>query len=198
VLESRIAGVADWLVDFQNIYRSDGKHGTPDEMRDFEGNVSRLPGLDAAERRRVTDKMCRVVDSFPELPETFVTNHFLPRNLMFVDNDSKICGVDFAKVANGWPLYDFLTFMLGIEKLELYPFITRVDCEKLKEIFISEYSRKANIAYDEELIENLWATYVIADLRRRYQRQRGIRLKGFGNSLFAYKTVRRLAEWSNR
>jgi hypothetical protein len=115
-----------------------------------------------------------------------------------MDNDRRVCAVDFPKLSNGWPLYDFLTFLVGIEKLELYPLISRADCEELKKRFVIEYCSAAEATYDTELIENLWAAYVIADLKRRYQRNRGIHLKGLGNSFFAYKTARRLAEWSKR
>jgi hypothetical protein len=61
---------------------------------------------------------------------------------------------------------------------------------------MSEYCATAKIDFDPEIIDNLWAAYVIADLQRRYQRNRGIRLKGLGNNLFVYKTARRLAHWS--
>jgi len=198
LLQSRVAGVAHWLVDFQNIYHSQDKRCIPDEMVDFEPNVNGLRGLNSADKRRMIGKMRMVIHSFPEYSETFVTSQFLPRNILFVEDDSKVCVVDFPKLTKGWPMYDFLTFILGIEKLELYPFISRENCENLKEIFVTEYFAKAKIVYDPELIENLWAAYVIADLRRRYQVYKGIRLKGFGNNVFAHKTVRRLADWSKK
>jgi hypothetical protein len=198
LLQSRIAGVAHWLADFQRIYHSTDKRYTPDEVVDFEANVNRLRGLTTADKRRVIGKMRMVIDSFPMYSDTLITGQFLPRNIMFVDDDRKVCGVDFPKLRKGWPFYDFLTFIVGIEKLQLYPFISKTDCEELREVFVKEYCSSANMDCDSQLIDNLWAGYVIADLRRRYQIYKGLRLKGFGNSIFAYRTVRRLADWSKK
>jgi hypothetical protein len=164
----------------------------------LEANVEGLRGLSSAEKQRVIGKMRLVIDTFPKYSDTLMTGQFLPRNIMFVDDDTKICGLDFPKLRKGWPFYDFLTFVVGIEKLQLYPFISETDCVELKESFVIEYCSSANITYDPELIENLWAAYLVADLRRRYQVYKGIRLKGLGNSFFAYKMARRLANWSKK
>jgi aminoglycoside/choline kinase family phosphotransferase len=196
ILQAKVASAAQWLVDFQNIYQATEQRGIPPELMDYEAKINRMVGLTAAEKGRIARKMRDILDGLPAYRETLLTRHFLPRNLIFFDNPSKICAVDFPKMSNGWPFYDVLTFLVGLEKLELYPLLSWADCEELKRTFIAEYSAARPICGGPEIIANLWAAYVVADLQRRYQRNRGIRLKGLGNNLFVYKTARRLARWS--
>jgi hypothetical protein len=196
LLRSRVASAAQWLVDFQNIYQATEQRRIPPELVDYEAKIDRMVGLTEAEKSRIAGKMRNVLEDIPEYRETLLTRHFLPRNLIFFDDPLEICAVDFPKMNKGWPFYDFLTFLVGLEKLELYPLLSWADCEELKRTFIAEYSAARPICGGPEIIANLWAAYVVADLERRYQRNRGIRLKGLGNNLFVYKTARRLARWS--
>ena len=193
-LEEMARAVARWLADFQSIYRSQQKKPIPGVMFDYRRNLDGFGVLEHSDKSMIVHKMDAIVRDCPLYYDTYVHDQFLFRNIIF--SEGKMCVLDFPHLGKGWPLYDFFTFLIGIDRLKQYPAFSDSDCELTKNCFTSEYVLKTGIEYDPEVFENMWALFAVANLRRRYRRHSGVR--GLLNDHFVSQTLEHLVAWSKR
>ena len=194
-LEEMASTVARWLADFQSIYRSQQKQPIPSVMLDYRRSLDAFGMLERRHKRMIAQKMDAMVRDCPlYFYDTYVHDQFLFRNIIF--SEGKMCVVDFPYLWKGWPLYDFFTFLIGIDRLAQYPIFSDSACEIMKNCFISEYALSGGVEYDRKVFEDLWALFVVANLRRRYRRHSGVR--GLLNDRFVNQTSKRLVAWSKR
>jgi len=191
-LDETVASAARWLADFQSIHRSAHRIPVPSEMLGYETNVGNLRMLGDGDRKRIVGKANSAIRNCPRYPQTYVHGEYLPRNIIF--RGEQICVVDFPDYRIGWPLYDVLRFLVGIDRLVQYPFISRSFCELAKARFVSEYIAQSHIEHEARTLENLWAPFVLTYVRRMYPRHKDIR--GALNDQFVSQVLRRLVSWS--
>lgn len=194
VLESYIHNAARWLVDFQGIYTSADQKSLPQEMLEFETRLAGIPSLQAATRRRISDKMRGLISGMPLMPDTYVHDQYLFRNIL--KRTDEVCVVDFPHFRIGWPLYDFFTFYTGVERLEQYPFIPGKTCAWMKKAFAEAYFSSNSVRLDMAVVDNLWALFIAAYIQKRYKYKTLGGLRGAMNNMFVERMFRKLAKWS--
>jgi hypothetical protein len=185
---------AQWLVDFQSIHSSGEEREAPSELLDFDGRLAAMTQLNPGLRRRIGDKLRGLQRSLPALPDTYVHDQYLFRNILF--NEEKICVIDFPHFRIGWPLYDFFTFYTGLERLKQYPLFPRVLVDSMKDAFARAYFAERGIRYDHKDLENLWAFFITGYVSQRYRNRTIGRVREIVNDSFIRKMYDRLGEWS--
>ena len=194
LLESYIHNAARWLVDFQGGYSSVDHKTIPSEMLEFESQLATVPSLDSATRRRISDKMRGLVSGFPRMPDTYVHDQYLFRNILKRDNE--VCVVDFPHFRIGWPLYDFFTFYTGVERLDQYPFVRSKTCAWMKNVFAEAYFSYSPVRLDAEVVDHLWALFIAVYIQKRYKYKKFNGFRGTMNNMFVERMFRKLAKWS--
>ena len=194
IAEDYAENAARWLVDFQQIYSLADKKEVPTELLDFSKQLTTMQGFSAAVRERIGDKMRGLQDTLPRLRDTYVHDQYLSRNILY--KVGAICVIDFPHFRTGWPLYDFLTFYTGIERLKQYPFFSDATAELMKEVFAQTYLSSKGLCYDAEWLENLWAFFILGYVAKRYSNKDVGRVRGLVNNAFIKQMLRKLASWS--
>ena len=194
VVEDYVESAAKWLVDFQDIYCSVEEKEIPSELLDFETQLTTVTHLTQTVRQRIIHKMRGCQETLPTLRETYVHDQYLFRNILY--NNGEICVVDFPHFRTGWPLYDFLTFYTGIERLKQYPFIPDTTADFMKSVFACTYFSKKGIRYDAKTLENLWAFFIVGYVGKRYKNKDIGRIRGIVNNIFIRQMFDKLAKWS--
>jgi hypothetical protein len=196
LLEDYLRSAARWLVDFQTIYSSPEEKEMPLEMLDFEAQPAAVTFLDGATRQRIMHKMRSLENTLPTLNGTYVHDQYLFRNVLY--RNGAVCVVDFPHLRIGWPLYDFFTFYTGIERLKQYPFSSAATCDLMKEVFAVTYLSEKGLHYDREVVDALWAIYLIGHIAKRYRYKQFRGIRGFVNNIFVKQMFQTVASWSLR
>jgi hypothetical protein len=163
---------------------------------DFETKLAQATYLDSAARQRIIEKMRSLQNTLPELKETYVHDQYLFRNILY--RNGEICVVDFPHFRIGWPLYDFFTFYTGIERLKQYPLISDVTCDRMKDMFGRAYFSAKGISFDAQVVETLWAFFLVAYVAKRYKYKNIAGVRGALNNIFVKQIFGKLSAWSKK
>jgi hypothetical protein len=194
MLKDYVEGAAKWLADFQSIYRTKEEKGAPQELFNFEERISSVNYLDRGVRQRIIDKMTDLRGTLPKLPETYVHDQYLFRNILY--RRGEVCVVDFPHFRTGWPLYDFFTFYTGLERLKQYPLFSKALADSMKDLFARAYFAEKATRYDQTDLENTWAFFIAEHIGQRYRNRTIGRIRAIVNDSFIKKMYDKLSEWS--